>query len=265
MIKLIIDRWRENRRSATLLKLPGEILTTIYAYALGGNTVHVFVQGGKIRMRLCKAAPGADTRAASAIRTATKHTEVAKFHLRHRKCNYRGVNHKKEEDWYLGVLDFLRTHKSFWKDGKALPFTLNTFVFASFDVFVAFTTSVKKDFDKNFLNDFQLENLTSLIVNTEYFTFKGIEHVVVPPLPRLESLTVFYEAYEYYGGSVTQKQFEGIHMKLDKVVEAFHGGKTKNVKVCLTSKDVFAITNAANPWVFGAMHKALEAKVLGAS
>jgi hypothetical protein len=216
-------------------------------------------------MRLCKATPDADAHAASTIRTATEETEIVDSHLRHLDCDYRGVTHKNEEDRHLSVLNFLRTHKSFWKDAKALPFALNTFVFASFDIFVAFTTSIEKDSQKNFLNDFQLENLTSLIVNTGHVTFKSVEHVVVPPLPRLESLTVFYEAYENTWGLATKKQVKGIRKKVGKVVGTFHGGKIKNVEVCLTTENPCTGSHDANPEVFGVMRKALEAKVLAAN
>ena len=218
---------------------------------LGGDTIHIFVENSKVKTRRCRA-PDADAHAASIISNATEQTEIVNYSLRHASC----VHH--ESSWYGGVLRFLRTHKSFHKNAKAMPFALNTFIFASCSEFIKF---------KNMLQPFQRDNLASIVVNcVQLRPWSPFGRVFVPtePLRGLENLTIFYEAEEKYNPNLSLHTYvQSTRNRLDQFLDEFHGGKIRNVDVCVTTTN--RDDAVAEPGLFGAVNAELKAKVLAAN
>jgi hypothetical protein len=176
---------------------------------LGGDTIHVFVkENSKVETRRCQA-PDADADAVSTICNATERTEIVNYSLRHVAC----VHH--EPFWYSGVLQFFRAHKRFYKDTKALPFALNTFIFSSSSDFTKF---------KKLLTPFQRDNLVSIAVNCDHLPYATKTLTPPRPMPGLKHLTIFYEAAEKYNPNAPLHIYvQAARRRLSKLLEEFHG------------------------------------------
>lgn len=132
ILLLILCSTYENATQSPLLLLPPEVRNRIYRCALGGNTLHVSINGrlitephGKPRVSLCTA-DADDVQAAQAIRDCDAPQPAPRVYDRHARCHRVDVT-AGHRDYYS--LTVLRTCKQIYKEASLLPFHLNTFSF----------------------------------------------------------------------------------------------------------------------------------------
>lgn len=211
----------------------------IIAY-LPPELVHIWdIHYGMFATRACHAPASIDAQAVKKIERANKKgskTEVLSFSRRHANCVHsRPGKHVKRDDqprknsWFCNT--FIHAHRVFYQyDG--LLFARTTFIFSSIEDVEEF---------KFRLLPFQRNFLKSIIVNGESIppspsTFSLRTH----SLPALENLLVFYETlwkeeprnrpFSYHPDGALASNLS------IPLIKAFHGGKIKELKVCVTAK-----------------------------
>jgi hypothetical protein len=117
-----------NEEQSPLLRLPAEIQSCIFDYALGGNTIHISPYQGVVRTRLCEHAEDYDDVECKIVLDSPMDVRNDDRIPNHTTC----LTHYSQTDKAIG-LGLLGTSRTLYHRTCLLPFSKNRFVFDSRD------------------------------------------------------------------------------------------------------------------------------------